>query len=159
MLLKVLHCDCQPAPLQIMHHLSSLLFTILLASTSASPVSPLVKRDPTAYSKVHRQVIPGSGPRDFTRARNRACLRYNLECQSQAQEELVTNTASTAPANEKLATGGGSGSGEVTATPVNHDSEYICPITVGGQTLNVNIDTGSSDLYIDSPSSLTCLYC
>ncbi len=130
-----------------MHHLvsSSLLFTILLASSSASP---LAKRDPTAYSKIHRQVIPGSGPRSFSKVRDRACLRYNLDCQSQAREELATNTASTASPNEKLATGGGPGSGEVTATPVNHDSEYICPIKVGGQTLNVNIDTGSSDLYI-----------
>lgn len=130
-----------------MHHLlsSSLLFTILLASSSASP---LAKRDPTAYSKIHRQVIPGSGPRDFSRVRDRACLRYNLDCQTQAREELTTNTVSTASPNEKLATGGGPGSGEVTATPVNHDSEYICPIKVGGQTLNINIDTGSSDLWV-----------
>lgn len=138
-----------------MHHLlsSSLVFTILLASSSASPFA---KRDPTAYSKIHRQVIPGSGPKSFATARDRACLRYNLDCQSQPREELATNTPSTASPNEKLATGGGPGSGQVTATPVNHDSEYICPITIGGQTLNVNIDTGSSDLYILSSSPSRC---
>lgn len=27
-----------------------------------------------------------------------------------------------------------------------YDSEYLCPVTVGGQTLNLDFDTGSSDL-------------
>ena len=26
------------------------------------------------------------------------------------------------------------------------DSEYLCPVTIGGQTLNLDFDTGSSDL-------------
>lgn len=138
-----------------MYHLlsSSLVLTILIASSFASPFA---KRDPTAYSTLHRQVIPGSGPKSFATARDRACLRYSLDCQSRPRDELAINTASIATPNEKLATAGGLGSGEVTATPVNHDSEYICPVTIGGQTLNVNIDTGSSDLYRLSSFSSTC---
>jgi hypothetical protein len=27
-----------------------------------------------------------------------------------------------------------------------YDSEYLCPVTVGGQMLNLDFDTGSSDL-------------
>ncbi len=138
-----------------MHYLwsSSLLFTILLEFSSASP---LAKKDVTAYSKIHRQVIPGSGPKDFSRAMNRACLRYSLDCQSPAQEKLIADTVPTPSPNEKLATGGGGrGSGQVSAFPVNQDSEYICPITVGGQILNVNLDTGSSDLYMLQSSSPT----
>jgi aspergillopepsin I len=27
-----------------------------------------------------------------------------------------------------------------------YDSEYLCPVTVGSQTLNLDFDTGSSDL-------------
>ena len=36
--------------------------------------------------------------------------------------------------------------GTVTASPEQYDSEYLCPVTIGGQTLNLDFDTGSSDL-------------
>lgn len=38
--------------------------------------------------------------------------------------------------------------GEVTATPADNGAEYLSPVTVGGQNLNLNFDTGSSDLYV-----------
>ena len=43
-------------------------------------------------------------------------------------------------------------SGSVTATPEQYDAEYLCPVTIGGQTLNLDFDTGSADLYAPSPS-------
>lgn len=39
-----------------------------------------------------------------------------------------------------------SGEGSVTATPEQYDSEYLCPVTIGGQTLNLDFDSGSADL-------------
>ena len=36
--------------------------------------------------------------------------------------------------------------GSVGATPEQYDAEYLCPVTIGGQTLNLDFDTGSSDL-------------
>ena len=39
-----------------------------------------------------------------------------------------------------------SGQGSVTATPEQYDAEYLCPVTIGGQTLNLDFDTGSADL-------------
>lgn len=36
--------------------------------------------------------------------------------------------------------------GTVTASPEEYDAEYLCPVTVGGTTLNLDFDTGSSDL-------------
>lgn len=36
--------------------------------------------------------------------------------------------------------------GTVTASPEEYDAEYLCPVSVGGQTLNMDFDTGSSDL-------------
>ena len=36
--------------------------------------------------------------------------------------------------------------GTVAATPETYDAEYLCPVSVGGQTLNLDFDTGSSDL-------------
>lgn len=38
------------------------------------------------------------------------------------------------------------GDGEVVATPAQFDSEYISPVSLGGQTLNLVFDTGSADL-------------
>ena len=38
--------------------------------------------------------------------------------------------------------------GTVTATPDGGDEEYLCPVTIGGQTLNLDFDTGSADLYV-----------
>lgn len=39
-------------------------------------------------------------------------------------------------------------SGRVTATPESYDESYLCPVTVGtpGVTLNLDFDSGSSDL-------------
>ena len=34
----------------------------------------------------------------------------------------------------------------VTATPEQYNAEYLCPVTIGGQTLNLDFDTGSADL-------------
>lgn len=38
--------------------------------------------------------------------------------------------------------------GEVTATPEQQDAEFLAPVQVGGQTLVMNFDTGSSDMYV-----------
>jgi hypothetical protein len=34
----------------------------------------------------------------------------------------------------------------VTAVPEEDDFEYLCSVTIGGQTLNLDFDTGSADL-------------
>ena len=36
--------------------------------------------------------------------------------------------------------------GTVPANPEQFDSSYLCPVQIGGQTLNLDFDTGSSDL-------------
>ncbi|CCU74651.1 Aspartic protease/pepsin like protease/pepsin-like protease [Blumeria hordei DH14] len=42
------------------------------------------------------------------------------------------------------------GTGKVTATPVMGDVEYLSPISIGGQTINMDFDSGSSDLWVFS---------
>jgi hypothetical protein len=36
--------------------------------------------------------------------------------------------------------------GSVVATPAANDREYTCPVQIGGQTVYLDFDTGSSDL-------------
>jgi aspergillopepsin I len=39
--------------------------------------------------------------------------------------------------------------GSVSATPKDQfDSEYLCPVSIDGQTLNLDFDTGSADLSV-----------
>lgn len=40
------------------------------------------------------------------------------------------------------------GSGVVAATPEQGDVEYLAPISIGGQTMNMDFDSGSSDLWV-----------
>ena len=36
--------------------------------------------------------------------------------------------------------------GSVSASPVQSDSEFVSPVTIGGQKIVMDFDTGSSDL-------------
>lgn len=42
----------------------------------------------------------------------------------------------------------GTNDGTVPANPEQYDQAYLEAVTVGGQTLNLDFDTGSSDLYV-----------
>ncbi|KAI4150152.1 MAG: hypothetical protein LQ340_004242 [Diploschistes diacapsis] len=39
-------------------------------------------------------------------------------------------------------------SGSVTASSIDGDTEYLCPVTIGSQTFKLDFDTGSSDLWV-----------
>ncbi|KAK5132526.1 hypothetical protein LTR08_008910 [Meristemomyces frigidus] len=41
-------------------------------------------------------------------------------------------------------------SGQVAANPESYDESYLCPVTIGGQSLNLDFDTGSADLWVFS---------
>jgi hypothetical protein len=42
----------------------------------------------------------------------------------------------------------GAGTGVVAAAPEPNNAEYLSPVNIGGQTVTLDFDTGSSDLYV-----------
>lgn len=56
----------------------------------------------------------------------------------------ATNVTSNAANTTTLA----AGVGQVAATPEQGDVEYLSPVNIGGQTLNLDFDSGSSDLWV-----------
>jgi hypothetical protein len=61
--------------------------------------------------------------------------------------DLPGGGGSVTPTNNPLPHELAGAAGSVTATAVDaFDKEYTCPVTIGGQTLNLVFDTGSADL-------------
>ena len=52
------------------------------------------------------------------------------------------------PIPEEIKKAASNNDGTVTTTPTQYDSQYLTPVSIGGQTLNLDFDTGSSDLYV-----------
>lgn len=96
----------------------------LLAIALASPVE---RRDTKKSFTVHQTV-----PKSFIKSGPAAVLSTYNKFQKQAPQDVITAAA----AND----------GTVTTDPTQFDSQYLTPVTVGGQTLNLDIDTGSADL-------------
>lgn len=55
-------------------------------------------------------------------------------------------------ATSNAAANASAGTGSVTATPEANDVEYLAPISIGGQTMVMDFDSGSSDLWVFSTS-------
>lgn len=60
----------------------------------------------------------------------------------------ASSAAPPAPSSSAPADDGDTG--EVNASPEQYESEYLSPVSIGGQTLNLNFDTGSADLWVFS---------
>lgn len=65
---------------------------------------------------------------------------------SSPSRENLTLSSAASSASSTSTPDPGTEDGEVVATPEPDESEYLSPVTVGGQKLNLNFDTGSADL-------------
>ena len=67
------------------------------------------------------------------------------EAAAASREKIATGSPQTGVYDKAVVTGGKS-VGDVTVVPQPYNAEYLAAVTIGGQTLNLDVDTGSSDL-------------
>lgn len=118
--------------------LVALFLTFILAAPTPAKIQ---KRSFKIHRKRNEDFAGYHGPTQLLKAYQ----KFNFGI-----PEGLHRSASVKPSSTNLAIGNSSiGTGIVTATPVEpNDLEYIAPITIGGQTINMNFDTGSSDLWV-----------
>jgi hypothetical protein len=88
-------------------------------------------------------------------------LNSNTTTKPPAQKLLqvyakYAKAGASAPSPVRKAAASATVAATVAASPEDSDVSYLCPVTVGGKTLNLNFDTGSADLWVYSnlqPSS------
>ncbi|CAD0106417.1 unnamed protein product [Aureobasidium uvarum] len=122
------------------------LVASLVSSALASPVDVSSKRTVS--------IADIKGKKTFT---VQQVLAKKQEMLAPALSMLNTYAKfSATPPTQLKAAGAAIQAGTVQATPQNYDMSYLCPVSVGGQMLNLNFDSGSADLWVYSslqPSS------
>jgi aspartyl protease len=128
-----------PLPDSSTLNMHSLFFLTALftAEVFSSPTPTQSKEKRSFVHTVQRKVTPNH-PAAGSNAMAKAYNKYGF---------AMPSSLASAGAN-KAATGGQSG--QVSAQPEQNDAEYLSPVKIGGQTLNMDFDTGSSDLWVFS---------
>lgn len=121
----------------------SFLVTALSASLAAGKVIPTIEPAQPGSFEVKRSVNTNFSGRNGPLALARAYNKYGIN----VPESLVKAIETTNKANNLKRD-----SGNVTTTPDKDDLEYLTPVQIGtpAQTLKLDFDTGSSDLWVFS---------
>ncbi|KAI0110681.1 acid protease [Hypoxylon sp. NC0597] len=146
-----------------MQSFAKLLFIFgLLALASASPTK-IQKRGVYKVERVRNPNFTGrNGPRALlkTLRKYRMPIPAGVANAAQQQNEMITkrqnrrkgkghkNQGGAAASNGQATASAANGTGLVTNTPEANDVEYLSPVNIGGQTLNLDFDSGSSDLWV-----------
>ena len=125
---------------------SLLSLALLVVSSSAAPAggdSSKLSRVPTGNTQTKNGVLQVQ----------KVYRKYGwpmppgLNDAADAAKEKIADSSGVSSGVQKIAQQQNQGTvGSITAIPQQHNSEYLCPIVIGGQSMNLNIDTGSSDL-------------
>ena len=109
--------------------------TIVLALAVAAQAAPTAeKRATNAFSipAVHNT----QNVRNGTAAMLKAYKKYGLKPTQQFSDSFINEITASRKRQD----------GSATASPASNNAEYIVPVTIGGQTLNLDFDSGSADL-------------
>ena len=135
-----------------MSSLRFIFFVALLAAVALAVPSPKIQK---RSFKVPRQLNTAhpTGP-NGPAALRKVFRKYNFQMREdfmvkdgfisfskQSQDNVTTESAAAA-----AAPGGTNKTGTVAANPANNAALFLSPVDVGGQTLNLDFDSGSSDL-------------
>ncbi|KAK1456443.1 eukaryotic aspartyl protease [Colletotrichum melonis] len=142
---------------------SLVLYGLLSTFADASPVEKranIQKRGHFLVPRVPNDNFAGhNGPRQLIKAYRKYSMPIPQGLQD-AMDAMAAQNPSPEPvkaegfkslaagATNQTAAAGQPGTGLVTATPIRNDVEYVSPIKIGGQTVNVDFDSGSSDLWV-----------
>lgn len=137
----------------------------LMSLTMASP-APIQKRGVYKVERVANPNFSGhNGPRQLLKTLRKYRMPVPpglVDAANKADVEMITKRARTSGqgqtgaatsgtnAPQAAAVASSNGTGLVTATPEAQDVEYLSPVNIGGQTLNLDFDSGSSDLWVFS---------
>ncbi len=137
---------------------SSLLLTTLLLSTSFAAPAPLQEENTRGSFKAYRIRRDDGGP-SIEGLVDSILAKYSNPGGSVvvARDKVAAGgtPASADPTCSPVPTAGGShghGVGGVGATPGYQNSEFLSEVFVGGMKMNLNLDTGSSDLCVSISS-------
>ncbi|KAL9002536.1 MAG: hypothetical protein Q9188_004534 [Gyalolechia gomerana] len=112
-----------------------LLLLCLLSTVSAAPVKAEQKSFKVQRRRISRRSTPNGAA-----ALGKAYRKYGWEVPDAINKKVTTiQTLATDPNREE---------GTVKATPEEGDAAFLSPVRIGGQTLMLNFDTGSSDLWV-----------
>lgn len=139
------------------------LFLGLLAALVASAPSPqLRKRGVFSVERVKNPHFKRhDGPKQLLKSLKKYRMNIppalmdaikNGQGTTSIADKLTNSNVAAAASNISIAATNATklppGVGQVTATPEQGDVEYLSPVTIGGQTLNLDFDSGSSDLWV-----------
>jgi hypothetical protein len=116
-----------------------LLATSLICATFAAPTQH--KKRSFKIDRVRQANYVPNGPA----ALRKAYIKFGLDDISFLPD---ANVASSINADTASAAGTGTEQGSVSASPTQNDAEFLSPVTVGGQTIVMDFDTGSSDMWV-----------
>lgn len=142
-----------------------LFIGFLAALVAAAPSPNIQKRGVFKVDRIkNRNFVGHNGPKAYLKALRKyrmnippelmdAIKNQNAAAPATTAEKL-TNSAkvnaagntTSAAANTTMAAA--AGTGVVAATPEQGDVEYLAPVNIGGQTINLDFDSGSSDLWV-----------
>lgn len=135
-----------------MHRLQSLLSIALLISTVlAAPAPQKLQKRSFKINRIKQHNFVADGPKALAKA----YAKYGMSMPSTGNDMLdflPKTSLVLSPASSKATNGtGGAGSenGQVSATGTQNDAEFLSPVSVGGQTLIMDFDSGSSDMYVN----------
>lgn len=120
-----------------MHPFGGMFLSVLI-------LIPSVLAAPTQIEEnsftVHRRAVASPAGRNGIAALDRVFKKYGWAVPERINSKIHV------PQN--ISTKNAEGEGTVKATPEEADTSFLSPIKVGGQTLMMNFDTGSSDLWV-----------